>query len=40
MVNMLEVLVANYCEQHRIMLPTKQQRQRRGANKSHAKAVV
>ena len=25
MVNMLEVLVANYCEQHRIALPSKSQ---------------
>lgn len=38
MVNMLEVLVANYREQHRIVLPTKQQ-QRRGANKSPIKGV-
>lgn len=40
MVNMLEVLVANYCEQHRIVLPTKQQRQHRGTNKSHAKVAA
>lgn len=40
MVNMLEVLVANYCEQHRILLPTKQQRQHRGTYKSHAKVVA
>lgn len=39
MVNMLEVLVANYCEKHRILLPTKQQRLHR-ANKSHAKVVA
>lgn len=40
MVNMLEVLVANYCEHHRIALPEKQQRQRRAVNKSQAKAVA
>jgi hypothetical protein len=41
MVNMLEVLVASYCEQHRITLPTSQQRQRhRAANKSHAKVIA
>lgn len=32
MVNMLEVLVANYCEQHRIVLPTMQQRRREASN--------
>ncbi len=40
MVNMLEVLVANYCEQHRILIPAKQQRQHRATNKSHAKVVA
>lgn len=40
MVNMLEVLVANYCEQHRIVVPAKSQRQQRSANKSHAKVVA
>lgn len=32
MVNMLEVLVANYCEQHQIVLPTMQQRRREASN--------
>lgn len=40
MLNMLEVLVANYCEQHRIVLPAKRQRQHRGANKPRAKVVA
>lgn len=40
MVNMLEVLVANYCEQHGIALPTKQQRPHRAANKSHTKVAI
>jgi hypothetical protein len=40
MVNMLEVLVANYCEQHRIVLPINQQRQHRAANKPHSKVVA
>ncbi|ACK55138.1 hypothetical protein Tmz1t_2405 (plasmid) [Thauera aminoaromatica] len=37
MVNMLEVLVANYCDQHRISLPASQQRERRVVNKSNIK---
>jgi len=36
-VNMLEVLVANYCDQHRISLPASQQRERRVVNKSNIK---
>lgn len=40
MVNMLEVLVANYCEQHRIALQAGQQRQQGGANKTRAKATT
>ena len=38
MVNMLEVLVVNYCEQHRIVLPAMQQ-QRRGASNSPIEGV-
>lgn len=40
MVNMLEVLVANYCDQHRITVPAKQQRQHRAGNRSHVKAAA
>ncbi|AHX15006.1 hypothetical protein CH75_18715 [Dyella jiangningensis] len=40
MVNMLEVLVANYCEQHRIAPQAKHQRLRRAANKSDVKVVA
>ena len=39
MVNMLEVLVANYCEQHRIAVPAEEQQQQRATNKSHVKVI-
>ena len=37
MVNMLEVLVANYCEQHRIVVPARSHRQQREASNSRHK---
>lgn len=41
MVNMLEVLVANYCEQHRIVAAaTKSQGQQDAAGKTQAKVVA
>lgn len=40
MVNMLEVLVANYCEQHGIVLEAALQRQQGGASKSRAKVTT
>lgn len=40
MVNVLEVLVASYSEQHQITLPAKQQPRNRAAHKSHVKAVT
>lgn len=38
MVNMLEVLVANYCEQHHIAVPGKQAC--KAANRPHVRAVA
>lgn len=40
MVNMLEVLVATYCDDHRISLPGKPARSARLAHKPHAKVAA
>jgi len=40
MVNMLEVLVANYCESNHIPIPSKSEREVHAAGKGQARAVL